>query len=64
LSSINEELIDSHERIMSLEQQLREATKWAWLLGSLCALRLLLYVVGMILYTKGVKVPRWVDILL
>jgi hypothetical protein len=64
LESINEQLNSSHETIMRLQTQLEGRTKWVLLLGALCVLRLLLFVCGIILYIKGVKVPRWLDIIL
>jgi hypothetical protein len=64
LQSINEQLNSSHETITQLQIQLERRTKWIYLLGSLCVLRLLLFVLGIVLYIKGVKVPRWLDIIL
>jgi hypothetical protein len=64
LNNISEELNSSHARITSLEQQLRTERRWVLALGALCVLRLILYAIGVLLYVKGIKVPRWVDILL
>jgi hypothetical protein len=57
LTSINEQLISS-------SMQLERDRKWLWFLGSLCVLRLLLFALGIVLYIKGIKVPRWVDLIL
>jgi hypothetical protein len=64
LASINEQLLDSSKTISAQRLKLESDQKWLWLLGSLCVLRLLLFATGIFLYVKGIKVPRWVDVLL
>jgi hypothetical protein len=64
LDSINAELNSSHELTTSLQTKLKVVLKWVYLFGALCVLRLLLFAIGIFLYVKKVKVPRWLDILL
>jgi hypothetical protein len=64
LDSISTELTSSHELTESLKSKLRTALKWAYFFGALFALRLVLYAIGIFLYVKKVKVPRWLDLLL
>lgn len=64
LTSINEQLNASYETITRYEQKLRARTKVLVLLTLIVAVRLLLMLAGYALYFKGIRLPRWLDILL
>jgi hypothetical protein len=64
LTSINEQLNNSHDRIKSYEAKLRKTIEWVIILATLLGIRILLMITGYILYSKGVVLPRWLDILL
>lgn len=64
LASINEELNSSYETIIKYEQKLKTTNK---VLSALCCVligMLLFKIFAYVIYAKGVKLPRWLDILL
>lgn len=64
LTSINEQLTASYANIERLETRLSESRRAAAALLAVLAVRLALMVAGYVLYAKGVRLPRWLDILL
>ena len=64
LQSINAELNSCYETITRYETKLKGLIKVLTILLSVIVVRLLAMVAGYILYAKGIKVPRWLDILL
>jgi hypothetical protein len=64
LEDTHERLSSSYKTITVLEQRLKTTVKLVIFLAALLAVRLALMVLGFILYAKGVKIPRWMDILL
>jgi septal ring factor EnvC (AmiA/AmiB activator) len=64
LQSINAELNNCYETITRYETKLRGLIKVLTILLSVIVIRLLGMVAGYILYAKGIKLPRWLDILL
>lgn len=64
LTSINEQLMDSYETITKYEQQLKTGKKVVLALAIVLLIMIAAKVLGYILYAKGIKVPRWLDILL
>ena len=56
--------MNSYLSIESLQSQLRARTKVVVVLGVIFGVMIALKIVGYILYAKGVKTPRWLDILL
>jgi hypothetical protein len=64
LTNINEELTTSHERISVLKSKLEQSTRVVAILGALVLIRIISALVGFMLALKGIKTPRWVDILL
>ena len=64
LMNINEELITSYDSIARLEERVRTRTRVVIAFGVVFAVMIVLKIAGYILYAKGVKVPRWLDILI
>ena len=64
LMNINEELITSYDSIARLEERVRTRTRVVIAFGVVFAVMTALKIAGYILYAKGVKVPRWLDILI
>lgn len=64
LQSINAELNSCYETITRYETKLKGLMKVLVILLSAIVIRSLAMVVGYILYAKGIKIPRWLDILL
>ena len=64
LQSINAELNSCYETITRYETKLKGLIKVLTILLSVIVIRLLGMVAGYILYAKGIKLPRWLDILL
>lgn len=64
LQNINAELNSCYETITRYETKLKILIKVVTILLSVIAIRLLGMVAGYILYAKGIKLPRWLDILL
>ena len=64
LTSINEELMSSYESIERLQAQVKRRGRVVLVLGIIFGVMVLAKVAGYILYAYGVKLPRWLDILL
>jgi len=64
LMSINEQLNDSYETIEVQKQELSHKNKVLTVLIVILAIRIMGMITGYIIYAKGVKLPRWLDILL
>lgn len=64
LMSINEQLTDSYLTITRYEQQLIQRSKIISALLVVICVRIVLMVIGYIVYAKGIYIPRWLDILL
>jgi hypothetical protein len=64
LLNINEKLNDSYSQVVSLQSKLKAAIKIVVVLAIILVLRTVGMICGYILYLKGVRLPRWVDILL
>ena len=64
LQSINAELNSCYETITRYETKLKGLMKVVVILLSAIVIRSLAMVVGYILYAKGIRLPRWLDILL
>ena len=64
LMNINRELNDCYRDIENYKRTLEERTVVLTYLAILMVIRVLAVAVGYILYFKGIKVPRWLDILL
>ena len=64
LMSINEELMISYSRITILEKEAKQKTKVLLVLLLIVFIRTVCMLIGYILYIKGIKLPRWLDILL
>lgn len=71
LKSINEELNDSYKTITQYEQELetrnrklKSRAKIITILIIILVIRIALMLLGYFLYWKGIKLPRWLDILL
>ena len=62
--NINAELNNCYETITRYETKLKGLIKIVTILLSVIVIRLLGMVAGYILYAKGIKLPRWLDILL
>jgi hypothetical protein len=57
-------LTDSYTQSLQLRHQLQLMVKWVIVLGVILLIRVVSMIVGYVLYAKGVKLPRWLDILL
>ena len=64
LMSINEQLNDSYETITKLQAKIQQKNKILTWLIVILAIRIMGMIAGYIIYAKGVKLPRWLDILL
>lgn len=64
LTSINEQLTDSYLTITRYEQQLMQRSKIISVLLIVICVRIVLMIIGYIVYAKGIYIPRWLDILL
>ena len=64
LMSINEQLNDSYETITKLQVKIQQKNKILTWLIVILAIRIMGMIAGYIIYAKGVKLPRWLDILL
>lgn len=64
LIHINQELTDCYSNITRLETRLKAETEKTRTLGIIFGVMTLIKVAGFILYSRGVRVPRWLDILL
>lgn len=64
LTAINEQLNDSYRTITAYEEKLRMQRRALSIMLVVLALRMAGMVAGYILYAKGIKLPRWLDILL
>ena len=64
LQTINEKLSDALKSLDDYKLKLHQRTATVIKLGAVLALLVLLKIVGYILYAKGIKLPRWLDILL
>ena len=64
LASINDELTNCYSTITEYEAELRRRARTLWILTAVVAARIVMMVAGFVLYAKGVRLPRWLDILL
>lgn len=64
LTSISGQLNDSYRNITDLETKLRISIKVTVTLSAVLLALILLKIAGYVLYFRGVRVPRWLDILL
>ena len=64
LVSINEELNSCYMTIEKQEMQSKIKTKWITVLLVILIVRTIGMIAGYIIYAKGIKLPRWLDILL
>ena len=64
LTTINRQYNDCYETLVKTDQKLKTKTKVVWILIIILGTRCISMIVGFILASKGVKTPRWVDILL
>ena len=64
LTSINEELMGCYDSIAKLEARVESRGRIVLVLGIVFLVMVLAKIAGYILYAKGIKVPRWLDILL
>ena len=64
LTSINEELMNSYLSIELLQRKVKTRSLVVLILGIVFGVMIIAKIVGYVLYAKGVKVPRWLDILL
>lgn len=64
LTSINEELMSSYNSIARLELKVKSRGRIVLVLGIVFGAMICLKILGYILYAKGIKVPRWIDILI
>jgi uncharacterized phage infection (PIP) family protein YhgE len=64
LTSISEELTNSHELITKYKAQVATRGKIVLVLLIVLVIRVVGMITGYILYAKGIKLPRWIDILL
>lgn len=64
LTSINEQLNDCYTTITKQSSQNRLLMKVLIILIAILGLRTVGMILGYILYAKGIKLPRWLDILL
>lgn len=64
LTAINEQLNESYVLIEQQKVQLKTRLKIVTVLAIILGTRILAMGLGFILYAKGIKLPRWLDILL
>ena len=64
LTSINEELTSCYDSIAKLESKVKSRGRIVLALGIVFGAMILAKIAGYILYACGIKVPRWLDILL
>lgn len=64
LIAINEQLNDCYNTITIQKQKLKVRLTISLILLIILIIRTIGMIVGFILYTKGIKLPRWLDILL
>ena len=64
LMSINEQLNDSYKTIEVQKQELKRKSKILTVLIIIFLIRTVCMIIGYVLYFKGIKLPRWLDILL
>lgn len=64
IMNISDKLNSSYERITILEAQKTRQTKALAWLSLILLLLIIMKLVGYVLYAKGIKLPRWLDILL
>ena len=64
ITNINDKLNSSYERIIKLEIQKTRQTKALIRLSILLIILIAMKIAGYVLYAKGIKLPRWLDILL
>lgn len=64
LQSINRELTDCYANLTRYETKLKARGKVIAVLAAIVIIRLLGMVAGLVLMARGVRLPRWVDILL
>lgn len=64
LTSINESLNNSYLTISKYEQKLKDKNKVLNILLAIVIIRICTTVVGYGFYIKGIRLPRWLDILL
>ena len=64
LMSMTEQLDDCYSVIQEKTLQLQQAIEVCAILITLLIIRIICMVIGFWLYIKGVKLPRWLDILL
>ena len=64
LTSINEELMTCYDSIARLERRVESRGRIVLILGIVFLVMVLAKIAGYILYARGIKVPRWLDILL
>lgn len=64
LTAINAQLNDSYRTITAYEEKLRMQRRMLTIMLLVLGLRLVGMVAGYILYANGIKLPRWLDILL
>jgi peptidoglycan hydrolase CwlO-like protein len=64
LESINEKLSDAYKTIDNYKNRLDIVQFWLMVGAIIIAIRIVSMIIGYILYFKGIRLPRWVDILL
>lgn len=64
LTSINESLNSSYQTITRYEQKLKDKNRTLNILLCIVIIRICTTVVGYAFYLKGIRLPRWLDILL
>lgn len=64
LMSMTEQLDDCYDVIQAKTMQLEQAIEVCAILIFLLVVRIICMVIGFWLYVKGIKLPRWLDILL
>lgn len=64
LTSINESLNNSYLTISKYEQKLKDKNRTLNILLIIVIIRISTTVIGYVFYIKGIRLPRWLDILL
>lgn len=64
LTTINGQLTDSYRNITALETRLGATLRKTRALAAVLLVLIAMKIAGYVLYFKGVKLPRWLDILL
>jgi septal ring factor EnvC (AmiA/AmiB activator) len=64
LRNINGELTGISNQLLISKEKLKVAIKWVIGLAVMLVIQICMKIAGYILYAKGVKLPRWLDILL